>query len=118
MWLRIPEAANQATLLLSNGTTRDILSTSTYPTFVGSSRVFDAGWNTGLMTCAVNGVESSQVKTVNCTTSKTCQFGGSNYFGWYSSGNFYPLIVMSVLPTASERATLRQFIASLSGVAL
>lgn len=118
IWFRVPNTANFVTLLVSNGTTREILSTPIVSNFVGVSNVFSAGWSTDLMICALNNTEVSQSKTVDCTTSKLCSFGGFPTAGWYSSGNFYPLVVMSVLPSISERATLRQFIASLSGVTL
>lgn len=118
VWVRVPNTANFLTLLVSNGATREILSTPYVSNFVGVAKVFSAGWDPTLMLCALNNAEVSQSKTVDCTTSKLCEFGGFAYAGWYSNGDFYPLISMSVLPTVTERATLRQFIASLSGVTL
>ena len=118
VWIRIPNTSNMLTILVGDGTTREILSKTIGSSFVGIDRVFDAGWNASLMMCALNGDELSQSKTVNCATSKVCIFGGSPSIGWFSSGNFYPVIIMSVLPTADERVVLRRFIASLSGVIL
>ena len=112
IWLAV--AGSQARFRIGDGVGRNALFAATVP--IGSVFVLDAGWGGAFVTCATNGVESTLTKTRNPTSTRTIKVGG---IGWPLSGTIGATIIMpTVLPTASERATLRQFIASLSGVTL
>lgn len=114
VWLRIASTNNTATLLVSNGTTREITSAVT-STLTGAPKVIDGGWGAATMFAAVDGVETSIAKTVNCTTSKTCQIGGSNSVGWYTNGTMHAEVYTPVLPDAATRKIIRDGIAALQG---
>lgn len=114
VWLRVASTNNTATLLVSNGTTREITSAVT-STLTGAPKVIDGGWGAATMFAAVDGVETSIAKTVNCTTSKTCQIGGSNSVGWYTNGTMHAEVYTPVLPDAATRKIIRDGIAALQG---
>lgn len=110
-------ASNALTLQVGNGTTRNSVSAA-YP--VATNAVASAGWDASNMFVGINGTETSGAKTVNCTSANTINVGvltgtPNPMLGTISGG---AIIMPTVLPTASERAALRQFIASLSGVTL
>ena len=110
-------ASNALTLQVGNGTTRNSVSAA-YP--VATNAVASAGWDASNMFVGINGTETSVAKSVNCTSTNTVNVGvltgtTNPMLGTISGG---AIIMPTVLPTASERATLRQFIASLSGVTL
>lgn len=71
------------------------------------------------MFVGINNTETSGAKTVDCTSSNTMNIGVLTGTTNPMLGTIGATIIMpTVLPTATERATLRKFIASLSGVAL
>ena len=110
-------ASNALTLQVGNGTTRNSIGAA-YP--VATNAVASAGWDASAMFVGINNTETSGAKTVNCTSSNTMNLGvltgtTNPMLGTISGG---AIIMPTVLPTASERATLRQFIASLSGVTI
>ena len=104
-------------LIGGNGFGREVAVTAC-PT--GTTFVASCGWTTSSMFVGVNGTETSGAKSVNCTSANTINLGvltgtKNPMLGTISGG---AIIMPTVLPTVSERATLRQLIASLSGVAL
>ena len=104
-------------LWLSNGVSRQFVGSTVTPT--GSAFVFDGGWDASSAAIAINGVEQNLVKTIDPTSAQTIRIGIDPGLFWMLNGLIFATIIMpTVLPTASERATLRQFIASLSGVTL
>ena len=110
-------ASNALTLQVGNGITRDSVSAA-YP--VATNAVASAGWDASNMFVGINGTETSGAKKVNCTSANTINIGvrtntTNPMLGTISGG---AIIMPTVLPTATERATLRQFIASLSGVTM
>ena len=110
-------ASNALTLQVGNGTTRNSVSAA-YP--VATNSVASAGWDASNMFVGINGAETSGAKSVNCTSANKINIGvltgtTNPMLGTISGG---AIIMPTVLPTASERATLRQLIASLSGVTL
>ena len=110
-------ASNALTLQVGNGTTRNSIG-APYP--VATNAVASAGWDSSAMFVGINGTETSVAKTVNCTSANTINVGvltgtTNPMLGTISGG---AIIMPTVLPTVTERATLRQFIASLSGVTL
>ena len=116
VWLA-RNASNALTLQVGNGTTRNSVSAA-YP--VATNSVASAGWDASNMFVGINGAETSGAKSVNCTSANTINVGvltgtTNPMLGTISGG---AIIMPTVLPTSIERATLRQFIASLSGVAL
>lgn len=116
VWFRIPSANNSATMLVSNGTTRELV-TATTAAFTGTPVVVAGGWTASTLMAAVNGAESSIAKTVNCTTTKTCPLGGSTV-GWYLNGPMTAIIYTPVLPNALDRALIRKWVGSLQGQTL
>lgn len=109
-------ASNALTLQVGNGTTRNSVSAA-YP--VATNSVASSGWDSSSMFVGVNGTETSGAKTVDCTSSNTMNIGVLTGTTNPMLGTIGATIIMpTVLPTASERATLRQFIASLSGVTM
>lgn len=114
IWLTVSGA--QARFRIGDGVGRNNLFATNVP--IGPRFVLDAGWGGAVVTCATNGVESTLTKTINPTSTRTISVGMST-IGWPLSGTIGATIIMpTVLPTATERATLRQFIASLSGVTM
>ena len=108
-------ASNALTLQVDGGIKRNSVSAA-YP--VATNAVASAGWDASAMFVGINGTETSGAKSVDCTSSNTMNIGvltgtTNPMLGTISGG---AIIMPTVLPTASERATLRQFIASLSGV--
>lgn len=104
-------------LWLSNGVSRQFVGSTVTPT--GSAFVFDGGWDASSAAIAINGVEQNLVKTIDPTSAQTIRIGIDPGLFWMLNGLIFATIIMpTVLPTASERTTLRQFIASLSGVTM
>ena len=100
------------------GIGREAVVTAACPT--GTTFVASCGWITSSMFVGVNSTETNDAKTRSFTSTNTVNVGvltgtTNPMLGTISGGS---IIMPTVLPTASERATLRQFIASLSGVAL
>lgn len=116
-WLRVPNTNSAVTLLVSNGTSRETTSTLT-TAFAGIPKVIDGGWNASTMFTAIDGIETSTAKTVNCTTSKTCQIGGSTTHGWYTNGAMPVQVICPTLPPAADRALIRAWVGSLQGQTL
>lgn len=86
----------------------------------GTTFVASCGWTTSSMFVGVDSTETSAAKTRVFTSSNTVNVGvltgkTNPMLGTISGG---AIIMPTVLPTSTERATLRQFIASLSGVTL
>ena len=104
-------------LIGGKGVGREVVVTAC-PT--GTTFVASCGWTTSSMFVGVNGTETSVAKSVNCTSTNTVNVGvltgtTNPMLGTISGG---AIIMPTVLPTPAERAVLRRFIASLSGVAL
>lgn len=115
VWLA-RDASNALTLQV-DGITRNSVSAA-YP--VATNAVASAGWDASNMFVGINGTETSGAKTVNCTSANTINLGvltgtKNPMLGTISGG---AIIMPTVLPTVTERATLRQLIARLSGVTL
>lgn len=109
-------ASNALMLQVGNGTTRNSIG-APYP--VATNAVASAGWDSSTMFVGINNTETSGAKSVNCTSSNTMNIGVLTGTTNPMLGTIGATIIMpTVLPTASERATLRQFIASLSGVTM
>ena len=109
-------ASNALTLQVGNGTTRNSVSAA-YP--VATNAVASAGWDASAMFVGINGTETSGAKSVDCTSSNTMNIGVLTGTTNPMLGTIGPAIIMpTVLPTSTERTTLRQFIASLSGVTM
>ena len=86
----------------------------------GTTFVASCGWTASSMFVGVNSTETSAAKTRVFTSSSTVNVGvltGTTdpMLGTISGA---AIIMPTVLPTPAERATLRQFVASLSGVTL
>ena len=86
----------------------------------GTTFVASCGWTASSMFVGVNSTETSAAKTRGFTSSNTVNVGvltGTTdpMLGTISGA---AIIMPTVLPTPAERATLRQFVASLSGVTL
>ena len=116
VWLA-RSSSNALTLQVGNGTTRNSVSAA-YP--VATNAVASAGWDESALFVGVGNTETSGAKSVNCTSANTINVGvltgrTNPMLGTISGG---AIIMPTVLPTASERTTLRQFIASLSGVTM
>ena len=104
-------------LIGGNGFGREVAVTAC-PT--GTTFVASCGWTTSSMFVGVNNTETSAANKRVFTSSNTINVGvltgtTNPMLGTISGG---AIIMPTVLPTVSERATLRQLIASLSGVAL
>lgn len=117
VWLSRQVSSNLLMLQVGNGTTRNSIG-APYP--VATNAVASAGWDASTMFVGINNTETSGAKTVNCTSTNTMNLGvltgtTNPILGTISGG---AIIMPTVLPTATERATLRQFIASLSGVTI
>ena len=109
-------ASNALTLQVGNGTTRNSVSAA-YP--VATNAVASAGWDASNMFVGINGTETSGAKTVDCTSSNTINIGVLTGTTNPMLGTIGATIIMpTVLPTPAERAVLRRFIGSLSGVTL
>lgn len=106
-------------LATSNGSVR----TQTFaprPT-LNTPVVVEAGWDSSSQFVSSHGFgTASSVRSGDCSSGdETLRIGDYRLGGFPFYGTIGATIIMhTVLPTASERATLRQFIASLSGVAL
>ena len=110
------DASNALTLQVGNGTTRNSVSAA-YP--VATNAVASAGWDASNMFVGINGTETSGAKTVDCTSSNTINIGVLTGTTNPMLGTIGATIIMpTVLPTPAERAVLRRFIGSLSGVTL
>ena len=115
VWLA-RDASNALTLQVGNGTTRNSVSAA-YP--VATNAVASAGWDASNMFVGINGTETSGAKTVDCTSSNTINLGVLTGTTNPMLGTIGATIIMpTVLPTPAERAVLRRFIGSLSGVTL
>ena len=115
VWLA-RNSVNFLRLQVGNGSTLNTVS-SAYP--VAGNAVASAGWDATTMFIGVNGTETSGAKSVNCTSPNTLNIGVLTGTTLPMLGTIGATIIMpTVLPTASERAILRRFIASLSGVTL
>lgn len=101
---------------VGNGTTRNTLATQTAPT--STAFVSSAGWGDGVILTGVNNTESMAAKTVDCSTDRVILFGGAGAAFQHLGHLYAQCLIAGALPTAAERATLRQFIASLSGVTM
>jgi len=106
---------------VGNGTTRNSLLSQNAP--INSAFVASAGWSLSSIFTGVNNVEVSTPNAINCATSRQILVGatlvGASTPYLPMIGNLYAqLWILGTTPSASERATLRKFIASLSGVAL
>lgn len=116
VWLARQVSSNLLMLQVGNGTTRNSIG-APYP--VATNAVASAGWDGSAMFVGINGTETSGAKTVDCTSSNTMNIGVLTGTTNPMLGTIGATIIMpTVLPTATERATLRKFIASLSGVTL
>lgn len=116
VWLARQVSSNLLMLQVGNGTTRNSIG-APYP--VATNAVASAGWDSSAMFVGINGTETSGAKSVDCTSSNTMNLGVLTGTTNPMLGTIGATIIMpTVLPTASERATLRQFIASLSGVTM
>lgn len=116
VWLARQVSSNLLMLMVGNGTTRNSIG-APYP--VATNAVASAGWDASAMFVGINGSETSGAKTVNCTSSNTMNIGVLTGTTNPMLGTIGATIIMpTVLPTATERATLRQFVASLSGVTM
>ena len=116
VWLNRNIDGNLA-LIGGNGAGRDI-AVAACPS--GSTFVASCGWAASSMFVGVNNTETSAAKTRVFTSSSTVNVGvltGTTdpMLGTISGA---AIIMPTVLPTPAERATLRQFVASLSGVTL
>lgn len=116
VWLARQVSSNLLMLQVGNGTTRNSIG-APYP--VATNAVASAGWDSNAMFVGINNTETNGAKTVNCTSANTMNLGVLTGTTNPMLGTIRATIIMpTVLPTASERATLRQFIASLSGVTM
>lgn len=116
VWLARQVSSNLLMLQVGNGTTRNSIG-APYP--VATNAVASAGWDSSAMFVGINGTETSGAKTVDCTSANTMNLGVLTGTTNPMLGTIGATIIMPiVLPTATERATLRQFIASLSGVTM
>lgn len=116
VWLA-RNASNALALQVGNGTTRNSIG-APYP--VATNAVASAGWDSSAMFVGINNTETSGAKSVDCTSANTMNLGvltgtTNPMLGTISGG---AIIMPTVLPDATERATLRKFIASLSGVTM
>lgn len=106
-------------LATSNGSVR----TQTFaprPT-LNTPVVVEAGWDSSSQFVSSHGFgTASSVRSGDCSSGgETLRIGDYRLGGFPFYGTIGATIIMpTVLPTASERATLRQFIASLSGVTM
>lgn len=119
VWLiRDIAAGGELRLYVGDGTKRQSVgSSATYP--VAKAAVSSAGWDGSAMFVGINNTETKASKSVNCTSSNAANVGvlTGTTLPWL--GTIGATIIMpTVLPTATERATLRKFIARLSGVTL
>ena len=108
--------ARRIALAISDGTNRYILN-SPAQVAIGAPNVVDCGWSSVQRFISVNGsVTSESSANTYGPSAGAAQIG--TYFGTNNlNGRLFPIFFApTVLPDASERATLRQFIASLSGV--
>lgn len=110
--------AGNISLFVSDGASRQSVVAAYQAT---TNAVASSGWDASGMFVGVGATETSGTKTINCATAartitvgQVLPGGGAPMLGALRGG----LLIMSALPTPSERATLRQFIASLSGVTL
>jgi hypothetical protein len=103
---------------ISNGT--DIVTALTPAINVSSPSVIEGFWDASSVSAAVNGATpTTSARTGNeAPANLTTSIGKNLSDSFPLSGQMFGLIYLSVLPTPSERATLRQFIASLSGITL
>lgn len=106
---------------VGNGTTRNSLLSQNSP--INSVFVASAGWSLSSIFTGVNNVEVSAPNAINCATSRQILIGatvtGASTPYLPMIGNLYAqLWIVGTTPSASERETLRRFIASLSGVTL
>ncbi len=116
VWLARQVSSNLLMLQVGNGTTRNSIG-APYP--VATNAVASAGWDSSAMFVGINNTETSGAKTVDCTSTNTMNIGVLTGTTNPMLGTIGATIIMpTVLPTATERATLRQFIASLSGVTM
>lgn len=114
VWL--VRVGNDVHLFVGNGTTRNGIG-ATYQSVTNA--IISAGWNASSFFVGVANTETSSSKTVDCTLATGLLVGAAPGASTPWLGTIGATIIMpTVLPTASERATLRQFIASLSGVTL
>lgn len=103
---------------VSDGIGRTVAQVSTVP-LRNVTSVVSGGWSSTNVIAGVNNTESSVTRTVGTIVPSTSPITLGFLSGAALNGSMYPSIIMpTVLPTASERATLRQFIASLSGVTM
>ena len=119
VWLiRDIEAGGELRLYVGGGTKRqNVGSSAPYP--VATNAVASAGWGSSAMFVGINGTETSVAKTVNCTSANTINVGVLTGTTNPMLGTIGATIIMpTVLPTPAERAVLRRFIGSLSGVTL
>lgn len=114
VWLA-RSASDALTLQVGNGTTRNNVSAA-YP--VSTTAIASAGWDSSTMFVGINNTETSGAKSVNCTSSNAMNVGVLTGTTLPMLGTIGATIITTVLPTAAERAVLRRFIASLSGVTL
>jgi hypothetical protein len=116
VWLARQVSSNLLMLQVGNGTTRNSIG-APYP--VATNAVASAGWDSSAMFVGINNTETSGAKSVDCTSANTMNLGVLTGTTNPMLGTIGSTIIMpTVLPTSTERATLRQFIASLSGVTL
>ncbi|MDP3926158.1 MAG: hypothetical protein U1E02_34540 [Hydrogenophaga sp.] len=115
VWLA-RQANNALTLHVGNGTARNSVAAA-YP--LASACVASAGWDAGSMLVGVNNTETTAAKAVNCASANTANIGVLTGTDHPMLGTIGPLIyINNALPSASERAVLRKWVGSLSGVLL
>lgn len=112
-------ATGEISLIGGNGSARDIF-TCTAQVSAGQTSVVSAGWDESITALIGVGLtEQNFTKTVSYAGSSASQLGVLNVSSEPFAGLIGPTVIMTtVLPNATERTTLRKFIASLSGVAL
>lgn len=111
-------AENDFRVYVGNGTIRSVTWASATQ-LRNVPHVVEGGWTAGSVNAGVDGVVNTVARTGDATPPPASAVIGA-YTGGSSAmlGHIYPLIYISAFPSPADCATLRKFVASLSGVTL